>query len=220
MDWTAQIDAYCERTDFTFWSEPLNALTNVLYLLGGLWMLSRSRDDGLPIATLLSVMLILISIGSFLFHTTAMAWAGLADSAPIGVFILIYLFAVNRDFLRMLWRQAGLATAGFAPYAAVLVPLLNRVPFLAISDFYWTVPILLLAYAPFVARHRRETALGMVAGALLLSVSITVRSFDESLCEVWPIGTHFIWHILNSIMLPFMIEVYRRHMLEARQSKG
>ena len=60
----------------------------------------------------------------------------------------------------------------------------------------------------------------MVAGALLLSVSITVRSFDESLCEVWPIGTHFIWHILNSIMLPFMIEVYRRHMLEARQSKG
>lgn len=220
MDWMAQIDAYCERTDFTFWSEPLNAGTNVLYLIGGIFMLLRVWRSGLPLASLLSIMLILISIGSFLFHTTATAWAAAADTAPIGLFILIYLFGVNRDFLGWLWWQAGLLTAGYLPYAAVAVPLLERVPFLRISDFYWTVPILLLVYAPFVARHRRETALGMVAGALLLSVSITVRSFDETLCEIWPWGTHFIWHSLNAIMLPYMIEVYRRHMLEARRGRG
>jgi aspartyl-tRNA(Asn)/glutamyl-tRNA(Gln) amidotransferase subunit C len=28
-----------------------------------------------------------------------------------------------------------------------------------------------------------------------------------------PLGTHFLWHILNGIMLGWMIEVYRRHML-------
>lgn len=217
MNWTDQIDIYCERTDFTLWAEPLNALTNLLYLAGAIWMFRRTRNDGLPIATLLSVLLGLIAVGSLLFHTTATVWASLADTAPIGIFILVYLFAVNRDVLGMLWWKAGLATALFAPYAAVMVPLLNRLPFFRISDFYWTVPLLLLAYAPVVARRRRETALGMVAGALLLAVSITVRSVDLMVCDWFPAGTHFIWHSLNAVMLPFMIEVYRRHMLAMRR---
>lgn len=216
MNWMEQVDAYCERTDFSFWAEPVNAATNGLYLAGGLAMLIRTRSDRLPIATALSVVLILIAIGSFLFHTLATRWAGLADTAPIGVFILLYLWAVNRHVLRMLWWQAGLMTAGFVPYAAVVVPVLNRIPFVAISNFYWTVPILLLAYAPFVARRRRETALGMVAGALLLSVSISVRSVDLILCDVFPLGTHFLWHSLNAVLLPGMIELYRRHMLAGR----
>ncbi|SLN46133.1 ceramidase domain-containing protein [Roseisalinus antarcticus] len=220
MDWTRQIDAYCERTDFTFWSEPLNALTNGLYLAGAILMFARTRRDGLPLATALSVMLGLIAIGSFLFHTTATAWASAADTAPIGIFILIYLFAVNRDVLRMLWWRAGFATAGFFPYAAVAVPLLDRIAFLRISDFYWTVPILLLVYAPIVARRNRATAAGFVAGAALLSTSISVRSLDLILCEVFPLGTHFLWHSLNAVLLPMMIEIYRRHMLEGAQRAG
>lgn len=220
MDWLQQIDIYCERTDFTFWSEPLNALTNLLYLAGAIFMFARVRGEKLPLATALAVFLGLIAIGSFLFHTTATVWASAADTTPIGIFILIYLFAVNRDFLELVWWQSGIATALFAPYAAVVVPLVERVPFLAISDFYWTVPLLLLLYSPFVARKNAATALGMVAGALLLSVSITVRSFDMLVCDVWPLGTHFIWHSLNAIMLPMMIEVYRRHVLRKRTGAG
>lgn len=220
MDWTAQIDGYCERTDFTFWSEPLNALTNLLYIFGGLWMYWRSRHYSLPIATALSVLLVLIGIGSFLFHTYATSWAALADVAPIGAFILVYIFAVHRDVLGLKAWIAAVATAGFVPFAAVMVPLLNQIPFLRISNFYWTVPILLVAYALIVRRYKAETAMGMIAGALLLSVSITLRSLDELLCDVFPVGTHIFWHTLNSIMLPFMIEVYRRHMLEAREASG
>lgn len=216
MNWTEQIDIYCERTDFTFWSEPLNALTNFLYLAGAVFMFTRVRRDRLPLAVALSVLLGLIAIGSFLFHTTATQWASAADTAPIGVFILVYLFAVNRDVLRFVWWQALLMTAGFLPYAAVAVPLLDRIPFVRISNFYWTVPILLISYAPFVARQNKATALGMVAGALLLAVSISVRSVDLWVCDWMPIGTHFIWHSLNAVMLPLMIEVYRRHMLARR----
>jgi hypothetical protein len=29
------------------------------------------------------------------------------------------------------------------------------------------------------------------------------------------LGTHFLWHILNALMLGWMIEVYRRHRLAA-----
>jgi hypothetical protein len=33
-------------------------------------------------------------------------------------------------------------------------------------------------------------------------------------------GTHFLWHILNGLMLGWMIEVYRRHMLAVPRARG
>lgn len=183
-------------------------------------MLWRCRRDGLPIATGLGVLLGFIAVGSFLFHTHATGWASLSDVTPIALFILLYLFAVCRDVLERPAWQAGLMTAAFLPYAGVVVFALGAVPFLSNSSFYWTVPLALVAFAPFVARFRRETARGMLMGAALLSVSICLRSVDLMLCDVWPIGTHIFWHTLNAIMLPWMIEVYRRHMLARRGAAG
>lgn len=220
MDWMQQIDAYCERTDFSFWSEPLNALTNLFYLAGGVGMYLRVRRDGLPLAVLMSVLLALIAVGSFLFHTVATVWASTADTTPIGLFILAYLYAVNRDMLSLPWWGAALGTAAFVPYAAIMVPLLDRLPFLHISNFYWTVPLLLLAISPLVARTSPQSARGLLIGAGLLCVSICIRSVDQTLCAVFPIGTHFLWHSLNAIMLPWMIETYRRHMLAHRALCG
>lgn len=210
MDWFEQFDGYCERTDFTYWAEPLNAVTNVAFIIAALILFRRSA--GLPMARVLSVILFAIGVGSFLFHTHATIWASLADVAPIGIFILTYLFATNRDMVPMGGWMAVFATALFIPYAAAMVPVLNRIPFIAISNFYWTVPLLLCGYAIFL-RHRAGIAQGFLFGAALLSLSIIIRSLDEILCDAWPYGTHFIWHILNGIMLGWMIHVYIRHML-------
>jgi hypothetical protein len=38
-----------------------------------------------------------------------------------------------------------------------------------------------------------------------------MRTIDGAVCEAVPLGTHFLWHILNGIMLGWMIEVWRRH---------
>ncbi len=210
MIWFEQIDGYCERTDFTYWSEPLNAVTNIAFIIAALIMWRRSA--GVPMARVLCVILFAIGIGSYLFHTYATQWAALADVAPIGIFILTYLFVVNRDLVPMRWGWALLATAVFLPYASILVPIFNEIPFLRISDFYWTVPILLLLYA-LLLRQKKEVARGFVIGAAILCVSITYRSLDEILCAAWPIGTHFVWHALNGVMLGWMIHVYMRHML-------
>lgn len=210
MDWLAQVDGYCERTDFTYWSEPFNALTNLAFIIAAVILWRRSA--GLLMARLLSANLFVIGVGSFLFHTHATIWASTADVVPIGIFILLYLFVTNRDIVPMGGWMAVFATALFIPYAAAMVPIFNRIPFLAISNFYWTVPLLLTLYAIFL-RHRPGIAQGFLFGAGLLSLSIVIRSLDMILCDVWPIGTHFIWHILNGIMLGWMIHVYIRHML-------
>ena len=210
MDWFAQVDGYCERTDFTYWSEPLNALTNSAFIIAALIL--RQRSAGLPKARFLCAILFVIGVGSFLFHTHATQWAALLDVAPIGIFILAYLYAVNRDLVPMGGWMAVFATALFIPYAAIMVPVLNRIPFVAISNFYWTVPILLVIYAALL-RRRPGIAQGFLFGAGLLALSIVIRSLDEILCDQIPIGTHFIWHLLNGVMLGWMIHVYIRHML-------
>jgi hypothetical protein len=60
--------------------------------------------------------------------------------------------------------------------------------------------------------RRPAFARGLLIGAAILAVSITARSVDLGLCERIPFGTHFLWHILNAIMLGWMIETYRRAM--------
>ena len=211
MEWFAQIDAYCERLDPSFWAEPVNAATNAAFVIAALVVWARVS---LPASKLLCVILGAIGVGSFLFHTFATAWAALADVAPIGLFILVYLFLVNRDIVGLRgWIAVG-ATALFIPYAALIVPVFNALPFFHISTFYWTVPLLLVAYG-LVFR-----ILPFFVGAGVLAISIALRSFDMAWCDALPIGTHFAWHCLNGLMLGFMITVYDARALAGRGPRG
>lgn len=220
MDWLRQIDGYCERTDFTYWSEPLNAVTNAAFLIAAFIMWRRIRGENLPLAMLLVVILAVIGIGSYLFHTHATVWASTADTTPIGLFILAYVFAANRDYLNLPTWAALLGMLAFIPYAILLTPVFNALPFFSISAFYWPVPLLIAIYALILRSRAPDTARGLAIGAGILVVSLTFRSLDEPLCDVWPIGTHPMWHILNGVMLGWMIEVYRRHMLAGRKVQG
>ncbi len=212
MEWSAYIDAYCERTDPGYWSEPLNALTNAAFLIAAAVMWRRT--SGLTLGRALCVILFAIGIGSYLFHTHARVWASTADTTPIGIFILIYVYAANRTFWGWPVWLAGLGAAGFIPWTMVLTPIFSALPFFAISSFYWPVPLLIGLYALLLRRRAPETARGLALGAAILAVSLTFRSLDQPLCGTIPVGTHFLWHILNGLMLGWMIEVWRRHALE------
>jgi hypothetical protein len=211
--WARQFDGYCERTDFTYWSEPINAVTNVAFLIAALWMWRRVSGRGMPLAEALCVILFAIGVGSYLFHTHATAWAAVADVVPIVLFILTYVYVANRHFWDLSPGKAGLATAAFLPYAAVTAPAFGALPFFEVSAAYWPVPLLIAAYAAALWRRHPATARGLAIGAAILVVSLVFRSVDEMVCPAVPFGTHFLWHILNGLMLGWMIEVYRRHSL-------
>lgn len=203
-----QIIAYCERTDFTYWSEPVNALSNAAFLIAA--ALVWRQTQGLPLARAMAVVLAVIGVGSFLWHTHATRWAGLADVLPILVFILLYLFAATRDFLRLGTVRAGLAVLLFLPYAAGFVWVLVKVlPGLGANAAYFSVAALIAGYGLWL--RDSPTGQGLLVGAGILCVSLGFRMADDAVCAVFPIGTHFIWHILNAIMLGWMIGVYVRY---------
>jgi|SRR6056297_811192 len=217
VEWTRYIDAYCERTDPSYWSEPVNAATNAAFLIAAFVMWRRTKGLDLLFAPGLIAVLALIGIGSYLFHTYAQVWSALADTTPILMFILLYVFVATRRFLDMpTWIALGV-TVLFVPYGAAVGALFATMPFFEVSSFYWPVPVLILVYAALLVFRKPVTARGLAIGAVVLIVSLVFRSIDETVCETVPLGTHFMWHILNAIMLGWMIEVYRRHELGADQ---
>ncbi|MEM9549548.1 MAG: ceramidase domain-containing protein [Pseudomonadota bacterium] len=216
MEWQRQIDGYCERVGPEHWAEPLNAVSNLAFLLAAWVMWRRVRGQGMPLAVTLVVFLAGIGVGSSLLHTFATVWAAAIDVAAIVGFILVYIFAINRDVWQMRPLPALGLTVLFFPYAAAMIPVFGLIPGLGGSVGYAPVPLLILIYAVLLLQRAPQTATGMAIGAGILIVSILFRSLDEVLCEAIPRGTHFMWHILNGVMLGWMIEVYRRHLMTGR----
>ena len=203
------IDTYCERLGPGLWAEPVNALTNVAFLVAALAMWQRWPEPA--ICRVLSVLLAVIGLGSGLFHTFAMPWAAAADTLPILAFILVYIHAAHR----VIWRQGAWAALAFSlgavPWIAVLTFVFARLPGFDVSAFYWPVPLLILLHAVLLRSRAPDTAAGFAAGACLLSVSLVLRSLDQVACQAFPLGTHFVWHLINAVMLAWMIEVLGRH---------
>ncbi len=211
--WSEQIDAYCERTDFSFWAEPVNALTNVAFLIAAVVIWPRTKDVAL--GRVLAVVLFVIGLGSFAFHTTATRWGSMVDTLPIVGFILLYIFVATRDYFGLETWKSVLVTLLFFPYAVATVPLFSQLG-LASSSAYAPVPLLIFIYAYLLRTRAPQTARGLTIGALILCLSIFMRWLDEPICAGFPLGTHFLWHIFNAIMLGWMIHVYVTHMLEGR----
>ncbi len=211
MNWLSPVDIYCERTGPEYWSEPVNAVTNLAFLIAALVVWPRLRGPGMALGKALAAVLFVIGIGSWLFHTHANRLTGLMDVLPILAFILLYVFAAMRDYFGARPWLAVLAAAGFIPYAAVTRPIFAMIPGLGSSTGYAPVALLVLIFAALLRKRHPATARGLAIGGAILIVSLTLRTLDQPLCDALPFGTHFLWHILNAVMLGWMIEVWRRH---------
>ena len=211
MNWFETIDGYCERIDASFWSEPLNAVTNVVFLMAAIWVLRREELNNK--ARALAFLLGMIGIASFLFHSVATAWAGALDVLFILLFTLLYIFVATEDFLGLPRRSALVVTLGYFPFSVVVNWFTLPLSVLGSTRIYIPILILITLYSLILYKKFPYLSRGLAMGALLLTISMFARSVDLPLCETIPTGTHFLWHVINAIMLAWMIEVYRRHII-------
>ncbi len=209
-DWSAPIDAYCERVGPAFWAEPANAVSNAAFILAALyglrlWTRAGRRDVGLLALVLLAAC---VGVGSFLFHTVATRWAMLADVIPIAVFIAA-------AFGLVLNRLAGLRPA-FAVVATVVfmgtAPVTQRVfaPLLGSSAGYGPALVALLLVGGSLASRGVAPARFLLAASGVFAVSIGFRMADPVLCASWPLGTHVGWHLLNGLVLALVMRALAR----------
>lgn len=213
MDWNQKIFAYCERgTNPAFWAEPLNAVSNMAFLIAAalafiVWRREPAARRG--IMELALVMLVaVIGTGSFLFHTYATRWAVIADTAPIGIFMIAYLGYALRRFAGLSWLVCGVGLAAFIGALAFAETIqCGGRPCLNGSIGYLPALMALAAIGGWLTWRGHPAAKLMLAGAALFAVSLTLRTLDRSICPATALfggrqlGTHFLWHICNATLL-------------------
>lgn len=206
VNWNEHLDEYCERGSAAFWAEPVNALTNLAFLVAALaiWHTLRPCRSVPTSIGLLAPLMALIGIGSFAFHTLATRWSQALDVVPITLFVLFSLGCVLRWFYGLAWRRCVLAVAGFGAFTAVVgVPAGELIP--NRSGLY--VPVLLLMTGLAVtlrgsadagrAAHWRQFAVA----AAVFALALAARTVDEEVCGAFPLGTHFLWHTLDGVLV-------------------
>ncbi len=209
------IDIYCERTDPSFWAEPVNALSNLGFFLAAglafrLWRRRETADR--PVLGLI-VLVVLIGIGSFLFHTIATKAASLVDVLPITLFVACYLFLALRRFLRLspwiaLALLAGFFGASEAVSTSVPAEVMNG------SEAYLPPLAALVAIGVLTPDPARRS--GLLLSATIFAVSLGFRTIDLAVCAPWPVGTHFIWHLINAALLTRLVSTLPEPLATAR----
>ncbi|MDX2288348.1 MAG: ceramidase domain-containing protein [Hyphomicrobiaceae bacterium] len=228
--WHDQIFAYCERgSDAAFWAEPLNALTNAAFLLAALAALTlwatRPPENRRAIDLALVALVAVIGVGSFLFHTLANRWAAVADTAPIGLFMLAYLIYALRRFLAAPWYIVALGLGVFLAAGQQAATLRSAAGTLALGGSVAYLPAFaaLLIIGLGLAVRRHPAAAYILPGAAVFAASLAFRTLDRQMCPqtflptVGTIGTHFLWHVLNGLLLYLLLRAAVLHGGPTRQ---
>lgn len=210
MDWTRQIDLYCERVGESWWAEPANALTSLAFFAAA-WLAWRQADAlaarGLPVPREFRVLAVLVAgigAGSLAFHTLATVWAGRIDTLFIAAFFYVFIasyllraFALGPGAILAALAAYWLAGQAFGRWVEATL----GGAFLSGSYEYLPALAVLVALALASSRRSRRAAAALAVAAGVFALSLGFRTLDDSVCALLPLGTHFIWHLLHGASL-------------------
>jgi hypothetical protein len=189
------MDVYCERVGPGLLAEPLNAVTNVSFLLAAwaAWVLA-SRVGALSWGVRVLVALAAsVGVGSILWHTFATPWALILDTVPILLFIVWYIWLYTRNVLEV---SPAIAAASVVAFLVATVVALRFTHVLHGALVYMPGLLVVLVLGVAHAREQRVERFTLLLAAGVYAAALVFRTIDQEVCAVFPIGTHFLWHSL------------------------
>lgn len=198
-NWTQPIDMYCERMDAGFWAEPVNALTNAAFFVAALlvWRLQSKPS------TVFAVLIALIGLGSFAFHTWANRMTAVMDIAAIGLYLIAFAYCIPRQWN----RHSRLISSASILFLFACITLSSLIvsnmkvsfPWLP-SGLYLGAWLALTTYASITQKQHPSAARWLWIAVVIFPSSLLFRQIDNAWCELTG-GTHWLWHVLNAIVL-------------------
>lgn len=221
MNWFEAIDIYCERLEPSFFAEPFNLWSNLGFIavavLGLIYAYKKQVLRYFP-AKVLIVLVFSIGIGSFLFHGFANKWSQLADVLPIGIYIFSYLFLVIKSKFQFSKKQTALTLAAFL-LLSLLIPLVIPNELVNGSSSYFGVAVVMLWLYWLVLTKKLTGSRDFLLMVVFFCLSLTFRAVDMALCENNSIGTHFLWHIGNSLVIGISLKIILESFAERNRNE-
>jgi hypothetical protein len=194
---------YCETlsalsaNSITFPIEPANTVSNgviVLFGLASMYMVAKRTPRAFDLY-IVSALLVACGIGSGIWHGlrdgTALFWEVQAG--------LFFLLGVAVCWAFRLWSPV--ISAAFV--VAFVVSFAVSREYFGFTNQRWVAaaPAVILfgsiLAAQTVARSKRAALLGLAAMGLSLT-ALAFRTYDLTVCDSFPMGTHWLWHMFNS----------------------
>ncbi len=215
------LDSYCERAGHLgLWAEPLNVLSNIAFLLAAWWTWQKVKSLGEHAGQvwdikLLSILIGIIGIGSGIWHLVPNTHTVLMDVIPILIFMNLYIFSAAIRLLGWRFTQAlalwfVFMVVNFASEIYLPRDFLNGTIMYVPGYFIFCFFIVMLWL------RKSPTAVIMLQALVLWTFSLIVRTVDLMLCPMIPIGTHFIWHICNALMMGLLLYA----LIQCRRSRS
>ena len=193
---------YCERNTTFFLAEPLNLFTNLSFLVVAVFLFFDKSIKNKNY----SIMIFLIGVGSISFHSFPNTITGLADIGFIILFIYYYLYSLYK-LLGVRNYLVHVLSIFFIIVCYFFGAYFNNT-FLGSSSFYTPILIHLyfLCFYFLIHKYKNYQYNLILKATLIFNLSILLRSLDFYLCNILYFGTHFIWHILNSLVLFLLVK--------------
>ena len=211
----------CERNAMGIIGEPLNAISNLafIYVAVAIFRYFRKHEDlehrRIWDIKLMTGLIFVIGVNSIIFHTFPNPTTEMMDTIPIVLFILIYFCSILFRIGKCSKFQAVVGFTAFVGFSHILVHQFPR----ALNDSigYLSSMMALIAVAVWLHLRARPSSSHFMLAALIGVVSLFCRVIDRELCDIWPYGTHFLWHGLNATLLYILMkQIIRNVNREAR----
>jgi hypothetical protein len=197
--WFNSVDIYCERLDASFWAEPINATSNLSFIVAGffLWRLRSSRSR------LMAILIIVISLGSFSFHTFANRLTGLIDVLAIALYLLTFAFLIPKQWSRnSILIQLGsvlLLILSIVLAQLLISHLKPALPWLP-PGVYLGAWLALIIFTLVTQYSNPSAARFLWMAVIVFPASLLSRQIDMPLCDSIG-GSHWLWHLFNGLTL-------------------
>lgn len=201
--WDEMLISHCERTTSGFMAEPFNAFSTLGFLLASVLLMRIYIRQGRHLLAadwdilLLTGLVFMIGVSSFLLHTIALSWTRFLDMVLIIIFMNMYLISFLRRIIHVRgWRMLGWLLLFFSVILCTLFSM--SLDFLNGTLLYFPAWMTLFLMALYLVSGAHASGRFFVVALVAFSISIVLHTIDAAVCWYFPSGTHFFWHLLGA----------------------
>ena len=202
------MDFYCERVNDNFFNEPINTISNIFFLIISVFTYKLQKELKVKkIFYLLPILIVCIGLGSFFFHLKPNTITLYLDVIPIFLFSILFIILFNKYELKISVLNNTLFIFSYILLFIFVTPILSY-EFMNGSEFYFVNYLVLAIYTIILFFKKSQTFKLTFLAFLVFNFSIILRTIDNLVCNIFSIGTHFLWHIINAYLLFILSKIF------------
>ena len=203
---------YCELPVFGSYFEPLNTISNLFFIISAIFLYYFYKKNNIKDvkSKIFLFLVILISLGSFLWHLNESDITFFLDVIPVTLFFIIYLYFLIFNIIKN--NKNRIYVLLISSVSIVLLWIIFRSffkeSFIVINEAYGYVLTLFLFMILLVYSYikKKDIFKKIVIVFLLFLSAYIFRQADLFICPYFVFGTHFIWHIINAFVSYFAVK--------------